>query len=84
MNSKNSSIDKEQLEALIGEISKSRELQNLEIFNETMNDIKKKAETIPLLNIQKFSISFYHIYNNLAIKKPNQYIKTLIKSDDSM
>ncbi len=49
-----------------------------------MNDIKKKAETIPLLNIQKFSISFYHIYNNLAIKKPNQYIKTLIKSDDSM
>ena len=50
MNSKNSSIDKEQLEALntlIDEISKLKELQNKGIFNETMNDIKKKAETVP-------------------------------------
>ena len=87
MNSKNSSIDKKQLEALnalIGEISKSRELKNLEIFNETMNNIKKKAETIPLLSIQKFAISYFHIYNNLTIKEPNEYIKKLIKLADSM
>ena len=87
MNSNNSSIDKEQLEALnalIDEISKSRKLQNIEIFNKAMNDIKKKAELIPLLNIQKFSLSFYQIYNNLVIKEPNQYAKKLIKLADSM
>ena len=87
MNSNNSSIDKEQLEALnalIDEISKTRKLQNIEIFNKAMNDIKKKAELIPLLNIQKFSLSFYQIYNNLVIKEPNQYAKKLIKLADSM
>ena len=87
MKSKNSSIDKEQIKALNvlkNEISKSRKLQNPEIFNETMNDIKKKAETIPLLYIEKISMTFYQIYNNLAIKKPNQYVKKVIKLADLM
>ena len=87
MSNKNSSIDKVQLEALntlIDEISKTRELQNLKIFNEAMNDIKRKAEAIPFSNIQKFFLSFYHIYNNLSIKEPNQYVKKVIKLADSI
>ena len=67
------------LDTLFIELTKLKNLNNLERFNEEIRILYEKAEQIPLLMIQKFIIIFYSHYNNLVCKEQNNYIRKLIQ-----
>jgi len=80
-------LSKEQNEAsnyIFSQIPKLKKLDNLKEFNDAMNKIKEKAEIIQLATLQRFTILFYSIYNDLSFKEKNKDTQRLIKLADYM